>query len=238
MWILVRSSKMWFVGVIISAAAPSAALASDELTAKVRTAWEKFSEFELTKANYGERANIALTMLEVERQRIQFDALAKELKVQIDSFPHRRTNLQEEVYQQWLFYCQERGVRDNNLAQLRLQWQELNEIAISEAQAAGKRVKPLDRPGLLNELQRLERERLAAFDAVKKVLPDAASAQGVTESAAFADALNEVGAATDTTIRLVPARQFSAAFKTYYNQQSSQQPRSAGRKGRRKGSSR
>jgi hypothetical protein len=131
-------------------------------------------------------------------------------------------------------YCHQRAELDNELARLRLQWQELNEVAIQEAQAAGKRVKPLDRPGLLNELQRLDRECQKAFESLKNELPEAARAQGVTETAAFNSAIDEVGGSTDQKVRLVPAKQFSDEFKTYYKQQSSEQPKKSGRTNRKK----
>ena len=62
-----RSALASFLSCLVLAAIPGAAHANDELTAKVRTAWEKFSELEETKLNYGERAEVAVTIFQTER---------------------------------------------------------------------------------------------------------------------------------------------------------------------------
>ena len=136
----------------------------DPLATTVRTAWRRFSDLQTTKTDYGERAEVALTMIQAERERADVDAAVRDLKIQIDGFPPRRTNLQQEVYDQWLACRQRLSELDLFLAQLKSRWQELNEIAIRQAEVNGKRVRPLDRVGLLHKLQELDRE---CFDRVR-----------------------------------------------------------------------
>ncbi len=143
----------------------------------MRIAWEKFSELEETRIKYGERAEVAIEMLQAEQQRVEVDAAVRTLRVEIDGFPARRTNLQQEVYDAWLFQCQRLTEFDHYLAQLRLRLQQLNETAMRRAELDGKRVGPLDRMGLLNELQKAYRERTTAFDSLRPVLADVAGAK-------------------------------------------------------------
>jgi hypothetical protein len=227
-----RSAPAYFLCYLATALDPSVALADDELNSKVRMAWEKFSELEETKVNYGERAEVALTMLQTERERTEVEATVRTLRIQIDSFPTRRNNLQQEVFDEWLLCRQRLTGLDQYLAQLRSRWQELNEITIRHAEGSGKRVKPLDRAGLLNELQRLYRECVTAFDSLRTVLADVPSAQGLTAAQAFDNALNDLGGAGGRA-HLVAPKRFRDAFRDFYGRQYSKKSTRSGRGSRR-----
>jgi hypothetical protein len=231
-----RSVSASFLSYLAIALAPTFAFADDELNAKVRTAWEKFSELEETKLNYGERAEVALAMLEMERERLEVDAMARDYKIQIDSFPPRRTNLQQDVFDQWLLCRQRLSELDRNLALLKSRLQELNEIAIRNAQASGKRVQPLDRVGLLHELQRRYQECISAFDALRTALAEVASAQSRTPVQVFQGAINELEGAGDPAAHLVSSKQFQDAFRMFYGRQHSKKSKKSGRISRKFGS--
>ena len=75
-----RPARAYFSAHLAIVAIPSIALASDELTSKVRSAWEKFSELKEAKVNYGERAEVALAMFQMEGERAEVEATARLLR--------------------------------------------------------------------------------------------------------------------------------------------------------------
>jgi hypothetical protein len=210
------SSRMLWLCYLLLVAPSGWALAreGDEVSSRMLVAWERFSERQELLQNYGARAEVAQMMLQLEHQRTQQVAAERSLKIQIDGFPRRRNNLQEEVYQQWLYARQQLTNTDQTLEELRLRMQQLNEEALLQAQANGKRVKPFDRAGLLNEFNRVDREGHVAYVALQKAVDAESRKSGQTLADVIQTAMESL-ATGDAAARLGPAQPFLADFKRF-----------------------
>jgi hypothetical protein len=202
----------------ILAVAPRASRAGDEdeLTAKLRTAWEKFTEFTEVGRKYGERGNLALTILDLEHYRANVEATVRNLQIQVDGFPRRRTNFQEDVFQELLGWRSELTATDRNLHECRLQMQELNERAFREAEQRGEPVKNLNRIDLLKDFQRLDRECYQAFVALKDGLSKSAEEERLAPGLVLKKVITQVLQSGDPPKRLLPAKQFYAQFEQLF----------------------
>jgi hypothetical protein len=201
----------------------------DEVSSRMLVAWEKFSERQELFQSYGARAEVALTMLKMEQERSQLEAAVRSLRIQIDGMPGRRNNLQQAVYEQWLYARQELTNTDQALAELRLRMQQLNEEALLQAQANGKRVKPFDRAGLLNEFNRVDREGHAAFVALQKAV-DAQSRKNGQTRADVIESVMEKLSSGDAAARLGPPQPFLTEFKRFLGGSSRPKPLKGGGK--------
>jgi len=202
----------------VLAVAPRAARAGDEdkLTSTLRTAWEKLTELTEVGRKYGERGNLALTILDLEHYRANVEATVRNLQIQVDGFPGRRNNLQEAVRQEWLGWRSELTETDRNLYECRLQMQELNERALREAEQRGEPVKNLNRIDLLKEFQRLDRESYQAFVSLRDVLSKSAEEQGLAPGMVLKKAINQVSQSANSPKPLLPPKQFYAQVEELF----------------------
>ena len=196
----------------VLAVGPRAARAGDEdeLTARLRTEWQKLTELTEVGSRYGERGNIALTILELEHYRANVEATVRTLHAQVDGLPRRRTNLQEAVYQEWLGWRDELAQTDRNLAEMKLQMRELDERAVREAEQSGAPLKNLNRKDILQEFQRLDRESYQAFVALRDVLSQSAQEQRIAPAVVLKKAINQLSQSGEPLTQLLPAKQFYA----------------------------
>ncbi len=211
------STRAFLLGCLLLAATSGIALA-DEVSSKLRTAWEKFSELQEVSISHGARGEIALKQMQAERHRADLLQTIRTMQVEVVSwrFPrHRWNNLQEDFFQELQGYRQQLTDTDRYLGELRLQWQQENEAAIRQAEAQGKRVKPLDRPGLLAKLQGQERETFGAFAEARKAIADAGTRHGQTRTQVYRQAMTELGRSGQAPAQLVPQEQFRAAFEKF-----------------------
>ena len=224
-----RTIAVSFLISLAVVALPSVTLASDDLTTKVRTAWEKFSELQEARVKYGERAEIALKMFEMETQRAELDTTVRFLKIQVDSFPARKTSLQQEVVDEFNFRRQQLTGLDFDLTQHKLRLQELNEIAIRQAELSGKSVKPLDRVGLLKLLQKDYQESVTAFESLRSAVVEVAEEQHVSKAQVLRNAMESLSGENERAGDLVPLMQFRAAFLEFYPGQFTERSKKSGR---------
>jgi len=213
-----RRLLAFFLCWTVLAVAPRASRAGDqdELTTKLRTAWEKFTELTEVGRKYGERGNLALTILDLEHYRANVEATVRNLQIQVDGFPGRRNNLQQAVYQELLGWRSELTATDRNLHECRLQMQELNERAFREAEQRGEPVKNLNRMDLLKEFQRLDRECYQAFVTLRDVLSKSAEEQHLAPGIVLKKAMNQVLQSGDPPKPLLPAKQFYAQVQQLF----------------------
>jgi hypothetical protein len=150
--------QVYFLGCLVVSASSSFAFAEkkDEVKPELQAAWEKYSELQEVLTTYGARAEIPLATHQIERYRADLLATIQTLQAQVDGFPPHRPHwngFQEGTYQGLLRYRQELAGTERALAESRLQMDRINQQALSEAERSGKRVKPLDLPGLLTDLR-------------------------------------------------------------------------------------
>jgi hypothetical protein len=216
--LLQRRLLAFFLCWTVLAVAPRASRAGDEdeLTSKLRTAWEKFTELTEVGRKYGERGNLALTILDLEHYRANVEAAVRNLQIQVDGFPGRRNNLQQEVYQELLGWRSELTATDRNLYECRLQMRELDERAFREAEQRGEPVKNLNRRDLLQEFQRLDRESYQAFVSLRDVLSKSAEEQRLAPGMVLKKAINQVLQSGDKPKPLLPSKQFYAQVEQLF----------------------
>jgi hypothetical protein len=188
---------------------------NEEFTSRLRNAWEKFGDLQELAGSHGARGVIALQQMEMERRQADLRQTIRNVQVEVDSwrYPrHRWTNIQEAYFQELLEYRQQLIETDRTLDELRFQWQQQNELAIRQAEAKGKQVKPLDRARLLQELQRQDRETFDAFRAAKEALVDATKGRPAGRSETLRSAVAEVGRSPTAAARLSAKGDFLKAF--------------------------
>ena len=169
------------VGVVLCAAVAGPARGDegddDPLAKQLLAAAEKHDELGDAKARYGQRAEIALEILEREDVRIDLLARIRDMNSMIATFPQNRRLW---VVEQWSFFEEKLGCDrqltaiDRELARLRFEEGRMYEQELQQAQAEKRRVRPLNREAMLNELQRVERERNEAVDELKEGIEAAA----------------------------------------------------------------
>ncbi len=208
------------LGCLLLTLAPVVALADDEdpVTSGLRSAWVKFSELHEVSESHGRRGEIALEQLQLDHRKAGLLGTIRTMNIEVDSWrvPRNRwTSPQVEYWEELLGYKQQVNEIDNRLTQLNLLWREENEAAIRRAEAAGKTVKPLDRPGLLREMQRQNREAFDAFATAKKAIEESAGQPGMTRLGIYKQAMTELGRAPADAPNLVPLKPFRLAFEEY-----------------------
>ena len=104
--------------------------------------------------------------------RTEVEATARSLRILIDSFPARRTGQQQEVYDEWLLYRQRLTDLDHYSRPTQVVgYRNRTRLLIRQAEVSGKRVEAsLIGWRLLNELHRVYRECVTAFDSLKTAL--------------------------------------------------------------------
>jgi hypothetical protein len=202
---------------LVLATGPVAA-GDEDLPSKLRTACEKFTERQQLAASYGARGEIALKQLEMERYRADLLETIRNMQIEVDSWrlPLNRLNsIQAGFYQELQQYRRQLTEVDRALEELRLRWKDLNELAIRQAEAEGKRVKPLDRGGLLRELQRVDRETLSAFATAKEALIEATSSRSGSRGDILRSAMAQAGQASTPVASPSAQDDFLRAFTEY-----------------------
>jgi len=167
----------------------------DPTVSALKDAWQAFQERQETVSHYGQRAQIALVRQEKKRERDDLDAEIRTGRNEVDSWQiprHHWNNLQREYFQQLKLMEQREVVLDRQIQELDHQIGGLNQEAIRQAEAAGKRVKPLDIPGLLHEVQRVDREAVERFRAAKQTLSKAAKERKMTPGQVLQQSLREL----------------------------------------------
>ena len=162
-----RSVRPFALGVLLVAGAASVAIADDDdqMRAKLRLAWQKYSEFLDMSLAYTGRGEIAGEIDQTVGYREDLLANIRLAEIAIDGFPRRRNNIQEEVFQQLLGLRQELTATDRRLAELRSYLKQMDEMALRQSEMTGKPAKPNNRRDLLRESQRLEKECVQVFRA-------------------------------------------------------------------------
>jgi hypothetical protein len=213
------ASPGYVLGCAVLVLATSAKAVGDEdLPSKLRTACEKFTERQQLAASYGARGEIALKQLEMERYRADLVETIRNMQIEVDSWrlPLNRLNsIQAGFYQELQQHRRQLTEVDRALEELRLRWKDLNELAIRQAEAEGKRVKPLDRDGLLRELQRVDRETYSAFATAKQSLIEAASSGSAGRTDVLRSAMAEAGQASSSIASPGAQDDFLRAFTEY-----------------------
>jgi hypothetical protein len=198
-----------------------------ELAARLKTAWEKFAELQEVRAAYAARSEIAGAIDALERQRADLIANIRDHEIELDGMPRLRNgapgrnSVQEGVNQELLMLRRELTGLDRSLDELRFRLRELDELALRQAELTGRRVKPGARRDLLPEIQRLEKECLQAFGALK----DSVNRMAGQSQAARDEILRKAIAARDETADGAALSGSPQAFLAAFGQFCSRRPR-------------
>ena len=142
-------------------------------------------------AKHGQRAEIALTVLQKERYRAELHAEIRDRQSVIDDFPQNRRwwSMEQHAYfQQKLALDRELTAFDRQLNELRFQERQMFEEGLRQAEANGKAVKPFSREAILHDLQRLDRESSQAVSGLKMSIEAAAQDKHTTPGQILANA--------------------------------------------------
>ena len=163
------SVRPFVLGILFVAGATSVALAGDDddVGPKLRTAWQKYSEYLDMSFAYNGRAEISGEIDQFATYRENLLTNIRNAQIAVDGFPRRRNNLQEEFYQQLLELRRELTAVDHRLAELRSYLKQMDELALRQAEMTGQPAKPTNRRDLLHESQRLEKECIQAFGTLR-----------------------------------------------------------------------
>jgi hypothetical protein len=209
------------VGVILSVASAGPARGQqdddDRLAKQLLTAAEKYSEAQDAKARYGQRAEIALTILQGQEMRNDLNAQIRNMNAAMSSFPqnHRLWTAEQWAYHdQKVVYDQQLTALDHRLETLRLEERRMFEQELQQAQAEKRRVRPLDREAMLNELQRVERERDEAVVELKEGIEAAARKKHITPRQVLDGAVARLNSLKTSNSPDVE-RDFLSRFKKY-----------------------
>jgi hypothetical protein len=117
------SVRSLLLGCILLTGASNGALADkgDDVPSRLRTAREKFAELNEVMVAYAERSELAEALLQKEQERSELETIVRFMHIQVDDLPprHRRNNLQEEFFQEWLMPWEQLTGTDRVLADLR-----------------------------------------------------------------------------------------------------------------------
>jgi hypothetical protein len=182
---------------------------------KLRTAWQKYSEFIDMTFAYNGRTQITDEIDRVAGYREDLLTNIRLTQIEVDSYPRRRNNLQEEVAQGLLGLRRELTATDHWLAELRSKLKQMDEMALRQAEMNGQPAKPTDRRVLLRESQRLEKECIDAFGSLKLAAEATAKEAGSSSEQVVIDATNSLALSRGEQAQLVPRAPFIAAFKRF-----------------------
>jgi hypothetical protein len=198
----------------LTAAAPAFAGAG-EVDAKLSGARERFVRMQLMAAEYEAKRNLAYQSHVLQAHRRETEATVRQLKVVIDSFPPRRSNLQEEVYQQWLMARSALTEIDRSLGELGAQMREIDQTMLAWAERSGLRPGPMNRFDILTAFPAACKECRDAFAELKVV----AEAEARQSGAGVDQVLRNVNAALNAECagdaRFDPPAPFIAAFREF-----------------------
>jgi hypothetical protein len=161
------------------------------LAKRLINAAEKYSELQDVVARHGQRAEIALTVLQKERYRAELHAEIRDRQSVIDGFYQNRrwwSTEQQGYFEQKLALDRELTELDRQLNDLRFQERQMFEEGLRQAEANGKAVKPFSREAILHDLQRLDRESSQAVAELKGSVEAAAQDQHTTPGQILAKA--------------------------------------------------
>ncbi len=153
------------------------------LARQLLTAAETYAELLEVTVKHGQRAEIALTILQKDQERANMNARIRDMNSMIADFPqNRRWWIMEQdfFFKQKLALDRELTDLDRQLNNLKFQERQMFEEELQQAQANGKAVKPFNREAILNDLQRLNRESNKAVDELKSSIETAAREQHTT----------------------------------------------------------
>jgi hypothetical protein len=211
------SVRRFVVGILFVAGATSVALAgdNDDVGPKLRTAWQKYSEYLDMSFAYNGRAEIAGEIDQIAAYREKLLTSIRNTQITVDGFPRRRNNLEEEVVQQLLAMRRELTAVDHRLAELRSYLKQMDELALRQAEMSGQPAKPTNRRDLLRESQRLEKECIQAFGALKGSADSSATETDNSRDQVVINAMSSVPLSREEQAQLVPRSAFVAAFKRF-----------------------
>ena len=191
----------------------------DELTARLKTAWENYSELQEVRAAYMARSEITGTIHALERERADLIANIQEHQVVVDGMPRLRNgapgrnSIQEGYHQELLMLRQQLTGMNRTLEELRFHMRELDEMALRQAEMNGGRVKPNNRRDLLPESQRLQKECQTSFAALKQAADSIASGSNQNREQVVRQAI--AGQSGPAVSHLCSPQVFLAAFKQF-----------------------
>ena len=211
-----RSTRPFVLGILFVAGTTSVALAGDDVVGpKLRTAWQKYSEYLDMSFAYNGRAEIAGEIDQLATYRQNLLTNIRNTEIAVDGFPRRRNNLQEEVYQQLLTLRRELTAVDHRLAELRSYLKQMDELALRQAEMTGQPAKPTNRRDLLHESQRLEKECIRAFGTLRVAADSSATEMGIGRDQVVINAMSSMSFSREEQAQLVPRSVFVAAFKRF-----------------------
>ena len=197
-----------------SLAGPSPAADTEEIRSRLRTAREKFAEMQDLKVVYFAKKELADEVSQRVNYRREVEATVRMLKIEIDGYPARRTNLQQAVYNNWLGARAELTEVDRQIGLLRSRMREIDEELLSLAAATGKRPGPGNRRDILVVYPEAERRCREAFEALKVAV---SGTTGAPEEAnrLLREANAELNRSGEGDARIGPSAPFFAAFADY-----------------------
>jgi hypothetical protein len=182
---------------------------------KLRTAREKYSEMRDLYAVYIAKTEVATEILSLEHARPELDAYVRQLRIQIDGFPARRTSPQEAVYQEWLNARRQLTELDRQLGLLRARIKEIDEQALGLTARNTKRIIPGNRRDIQVVYPAVRRECLDAFRELKEAAEEYGKQEGLSLDQVIRQAMPSLGPAGEMEDHYGPTQEFLATFRQY-----------------------
>ena len=167
-----RSSILFhglLAGILLCSASPARPAAIEATTSDSRGSWSPRPRnprsIRTTLARYGVMAEIARSMLEKREQQADLVLERDNLNIEMAKFPPKKWWLAEhhEVHNRKLYCDQQLALLKRQIEELDLQQRRMYEAELDRAKVSKKRVRPIRREAILDELNKLDAQCEVAF---------------------------------------------------------------------------
>jgi hypothetical protein len=203
------------IGSLAFVAPASSGTDPDSVSRKLRTARERYSEMRDLYAVYAAKTEVATEVLSLEQGRPEIEAYVRQLRIEIDSYPARRTGPQEVVYQEWLNARRRLTELDRQLELLRARMREIDEQALGLTARNTKRIIPGNRRDIQVVYPAVQRECLEAFRELKAAVEEYGKQEGLSREQVIRQAMPSLGPPGEVEDRYGPTQEFLVTFREY-----------------------
>ncbi len=187
----------------------------EAVTERLRTARERHSEMRDMYVVYVAKTEVVTAIQTLEQERSNVEAGVRQFKIQIDSFPARRNNLQQAVYDEWLMARSRLTELDHQLNGLRSQMKAIDEQALALTVRNTKRPVPLNRRDIQVVYPNVQRECYEAFRMLREAADELAKEENLTRDKVIGQAMSQLGSPEEMESHYGPTREFLADFRQY-----------------------
>ena len=159
----------------------ASAVDREEARDRLKVAREQYADMINLKQVYFAKQHLLTLINRGMAARGAADYTVRQLHAEVDGMPgpYRRNNIQQGVYQSWLYARNQLAAIDREVEEYRAQSREVDEAALARAQALGKRPASTSRFDILTVFPDVERQCNEAFDRLRSSVSDAGGPQEV-----------------------------------------------------------